>query len=157
MRPMGPFSFGSHPMPRSLLATALLVIAAGRGAAEVKLAVKSEDAPPPSEIAEPIRTLLDSKSLSVTGDGKVICTVWPRKEFASKADADKAKAGLTYTDLDESTVVAAIRFPQVYTDFRKQKIQAGVYTLRLGKQPMDGDHMGTAPYDDFCLLCPAKQ
>src|SRR5204862_7686965 len=36
-------------------------------------------------------------------------------------------------------------------------IQPGVYTLRLGKQPMDGDHQGTAPYDDFCLLCPAKQ
>ena len=41
------------------------------------------------------------------------------------------------------------------TDFRKQKIKAGVYTMRLGFQPMDGDHMGTAPYPEFCLLSPA--
>ena len=32
-----------------------------------------------------------------------------------------------------------------------------MYTLRLGIQPMDGDHMGTAPYNEFCLLCPADQ
>jgi hypothetical protein len=31
-----------------------------------------------------------------------------------------------------------------------------VYTLRLGLQPMDGDHMGTAPFNDFCLLAPAE-
>jgi hypothetical protein len=30
-----------------------------------------------------------------------------------------------------------------------------VYTLRLGIQPMDGDHMGTAPYNEFGLLVPA--
>src|SRR5262249_36813905 len=42
------------------------------------------------------------------------------------------------------------------TDYRKQKIKPGVYTLRLGFQPMDGDHMGTAPYNEFCLLVPAK-
>jgi hypothetical protein len=87
----------------------------------------------------------------------VICTIWPRKELPSKADAAKAKAGLTYADVNESTIVGAVRFPQVWTDYRRQKIQPGVYTLRFGKQPMDGDHMGTAPYDDFCLLCPAKQ
>ena len=24
-------------------------------------------------------------------------------------------------------------------------------------QPMDGDHMGTAPYNEFCLLIPADK
>jgi hypothetical protein len=145
-------------MARCLISAAFLMILAGRGAADVKLSVKAEDAPPPKELAEPIRALLDAKALTVTdADGKTVCTVWPRKELTTKADAAKAKAGLTYADLDESTIVAAIRFPQLFTDFRKQKIQPGVYTLRFGKQPMDGDHMGTAPYDDFCLLCPAKE
>ena len=31
-----------------------------------------------------------------------------------------------------------------------------VYTLRLAYQPMDGDHMGTAPYSEFCLLVGAE-
>jgi hypothetical protein len=50
-----------------------------------------------------------------------------------------------------------VQFAKNWTDFRKQKIPAGVYTLRLATQPMDGDHMGTAPYSDFCLLSPAAK
>jgi hypothetical protein len=41
-------------------------------------------------------------------------------------------------------------------DFRKQKIKKGVYTFRLAYQPMDGDHMGTAPFGEFVLLVPAE-
>jgi hypothetical protein len=32
-----------------------------------------------------------------------------------------------------------------------------VYTLRLGFQPMDGDHNGTAPHGEFCLASPAAE
>ncbi|HEY1376669.1 MAG TPA: hypothetical protein VGF55_07735 [Gemmataceae bacterium] len=146
-------------MIRSTLVAAVVMVLAGRAAADDrKLVVKAEAAPPPQELAAPVRGLLDGTALTVSdGQGKLLCTIWPRKELPSKADAAKAKAGLTYADFDESLIVGAVKFPQVWTDFRKQKIQPGVYTLRLGKQPMDGDHMGTAPYDDFCLLCPAKQ
>ena len=69
----------------------------------------------------------------------------------------KVKAGLTYRELGESTLVGAVRFPDVWSDYRKQKIKAGVYTLRMGWQPMDGDHMGTAPFNEFCLLAPAAK
>ena len=41
------------------------------------------------------------------------------------------------------------------TDYRKNKIKEGVYTLHLAIQPSDGDHMGTAPNKEFCLLIPA--
>jgi hypothetical protein len=47
--------------------------------------------------------------------------------------------------------------PKTYTDYRKQKVAKGVYTLRIAQQPQDGDHMGTAPYSDFCLVSPAKE
>ncbi len=144
-------------MIRSTLSAAVVVALAGTAAADVKLAVKTEATPPPQELAGPVRDLLDGTAVSVSDDqDKLLCTIWPRKELPSKANADKAKAGLAYSDFDESLIIGAVRFPQVWTDYRKQKIQPGVYTLRLGKQPMDGDHMGTAPYDDFCLLCPAK-
>jgi hypothetical protein len=51
--------------------------------------------------------------------------------------------------------VGAVQFPSTFTDYRKQKIKPGVYTLRLGIQPEDGDHQGTAPFNEFCLLSPA--
>jgi len=35
------------------------------------------------------------------------------------------------------------------SDYKKHKIKPGVYTMRLAYQPMDGDHMGTAPFAEF--------
>lgn len=121
-----------------------------------KPTVKVEDAPPPTELAEPVRALLAAKAMTVLDDkSKPLCTVWPRKALEAKATADQAKAGLKYSHLEETAVIGAVRFPQVFSDYRKQKIKPGVYTIRLGLQPMDGDHMGTAPFNDFGLLAPA--
>jgi hypothetical protein len=135
-------------------AAAVLLALAGR-AADSKPSVKVEDSPPPKELGEAVRGLLDSKAMTVSdAKGKVICTVWPRKELeAKKSDP----AGPNYASLEESTVVGAVRFPEAFSDYRKQKIKPGVYTLRLGLQPMDGDHMGTAPYNEFALTCPADK
>jgi hypothetical protein len=119
--------------------------------------IKQAQTPPPKEVHEPIRQLLGDQSVQLLDDkGKVLCEVWFRKEVAVKATPDQVKNGLTYRELDESTVLGAIRFDQPTTDYRKQKVKPGVYTLRLGFQPMDGDHMGTAPYSDFCLIIPAR-
>src|SRR5262249_1010476 len=63
---------------------------------------------------------------------------------------------LSYRDLEESMLLGAVRFDQQFTDYRKHKAKPGVYTLRLGFQPMDGDHMGTAPHAEFCLVISAK-
>jgi hypothetical protein len=137
-----------------ILAAILLLAPVGPAAAVEKLTVKVEDTPPPKELAEPVRTLLDTKGLSVTDEkGKLLCTVWPRKALEAKAGADAS--ALKYTSLEETTLLGAVRFPETWVDYRKQKIKPGVYTLRLGIQPMDGDHMGTAPYNEFCLLAPA--
>jgi hypothetical protein len=144
---------------RLLTAAAVVALAlAGRAAADAKIAVKTEDAPPPNELAAPFRSLLDSKALSVYDDkGKLLLTIWLRKEFESKATADQVKAGLTYRELEESTVLGAVKVADTWTDFRKQRIKPGVYTLRLGFQPMDGDHMGTAPFNEFALLSPVAK
>lgn len=143
-------------MTRTLTAVALLAIAAFAPATQPKLSVKVEDAPPPKELSEAVRGLLGGKAMTVTDDkGKPLCTVWAAKSLDSKAAADQVKAGLKYANVEESTIVGAVRFPAEWVDYRKQKVKPGVYTLRLGIQPMDGDHMGTAPYGEFCLLCPA--
>jgi hypothetical protein len=125
--------------------------------ADAKYSLKPATTAVPSELAEPIRALMAEGSLQVVdAKGNLICEFWVRKEIPTKATPEQVKNGLTYRELDESLVVGAIRFDQIFTDFRKQKIKPGVYTLRLGFQPMDGDHMGTAPYQEFCLVSPAK-
>ena len=89
--------------------------------------------------------------------GELTLELWFRTELPTKASEAQAQNGLTYREVPESTVVGAVRVVRQFIDFRKQKIKPGVYTLRLGFQPMDGDHMGTAPFSEFCLLCPAAE
>src|SRR5262245_2940786 len=143
---------------RTLPLFALLILAASSSAADPKYTVKVEETAAPKELSDAVRGVLASKAMSVSDDkGKLLFTVWPVKSLESKATADQAKAGLKYSQVEETTVVGAVKFADTWVDYRKQKIKPGVYTLRLGVQPMDGDHMGTAPYNDFCLLCPADQ
>jgi hypothetical protein len=145
-------------MMRTLAVATVLLAAALSPAADTKLTLKVEDKEPPKELGDPIRALLDTKAMSVVDDkGKVVCTVWACKGLESSATADQARAGLKYTNLEETTVVGAVKFPDVWVDYRKQKVKAGVYTMRLGIQPMDGDHMGTAPFNEFCLLAAADK
>jgi hypothetical protein len=140
-----------------LVAVGLLLAAAPVFAADAKYGIKSATAPAPKELAEPIRKLMSDQAVQLTDSkGTVLCEVWLRKDLPVKATPDQIKNGLTYHDLDESTLLGAVRFDQPSSDYRKHKVKPGVYTLRLGFQPMDGDHMGTAPYSEFCLLIAAK-
>src|SRR4051794_6719075 len=143
-------------MTRTLAVAACLFAAAVAGAADAKLTLKIKDDAPPKELGEAVRAVLDGKAMRVFDDkGKLICTVWARKALETKATADQAKSGLKYSHLEETTLVGAVQFPGTFTDYRKYKVQPGVYTLRFGNQPTDGDHQGTAPYNEFCLLTPA--
>lgn len=143
---------------RTLAAVALLALVGYSSAADTKLTVKVEKAEPPKELSDAVRKTLDDRAMRVFDEkGKAVCTVWPVKSLDSKATADQAKAGLNYSHVEETTVVGAVKFAEEWRDYRKQKIKPGVYTLRLGIQLMDGDHMGTAPYNEFALLCPAAE
>jgi len=141
-----------------ILAVGTFLLAMGIApAADPKLTVKVEEQEPPKDLSDAVRALLDNKAMSVFDDAKLLCTVWACKSLESKATAEEAKAGLKYANLEETTVVGAAKFPEQWIDYRKQKIKPGVYTLRLGLQPMDGDHQGTAPFNDFLLLSPADK
>lgn len=124
-------------------------------AADGKYSIKSATTAPPKELSEPVAKLLGQETIQfLNAKGDTLAEVWLRKEIPAKAGADPKK-GVAYRDLDETTMLGAIRFTQPFFDYRKQKIKPGVYTLRLGFQPMNGDHMGTAPFPEFCLLSPA--
>ena len=141
-----------------ILAISLLLSATAVVADEAKYRTKTEKTAPPEELSVAVRGIL-TKSCEVVSDaaGNAICEVWFREELPGKGSADQVKNGLTYREIPETTIVAAIRFPKVFTDFRKQEIPAGTYTLRLAFQPDTGDHTGTAPHTEFGLLSPAAK
>jgi hypothetical protein len=137
------------------IAIGLLATAQVSLAAEGKFSIKSATTAPPKELSEPVAKLLGSESVQfLNAKGETLAELWLRKDIPAKAGADPKK-GVNYRDLDETALLGAIRFAQPFSDYRKQKIKPGIYTLRLGFQPMNGDHMGTAPFPEFCLLSPA--
>jgi hypothetical protein len=137
-------------------AVLLLSTALPLRAADNPYTVKVTDAAPPKEVQEPIRKLLAEKCVQVsTAKGDLLFELWFRTELPAKATEAQIKNGLTYREIPETTVTGAMRVAKAVTDYRKQTIMPGVYTLRLGFQPMDGDHMGTAQYSEFFLTSPA--
>ncbi len=140
----------------AFVAIVLLAGAAAQAADPSKFTTKQATTEAPKELVDPVRAVLSDKTVQVLDDqGKLFCEVWFRKDVPVKATADELKKGVTYTKIEEGTVMGAVRFAQPWQSFRKQNIKPGLYTLRLGIQPMDGDHMGSAPFSEFLLLCPA--
>jgi hypothetical protein len=142
---------------RATIAMMLFLFSAPLTAAEPKYSAKVEKVAVPAALAEPIRKALDEQALVVRDGDSELMTVWFRTEIPAKATDEQVKNGLTYQEIPEGTLVGAIRFPEKFTDFRKQELAAGVYTLRFAIQPDIGDHTGTSPQPNFCLLCPAKE
>jgi len=115
--------------------------------------VESASAAAPSELSAAVRDSLSPQALRVSGPSGVVCEIWLRKSVPGQAAAQNL--GVVYTQLQEGTLVAAIRFPADLKDYRRQTVKAGVYTLRYALSPVNGNHQGVAPQRDFLLAIPA--
>jgi hypothetical protein len=136
----------------------IMLVAAVAPAAGAKYSIKTTASPAPKELKEPLRKVLNEQAIQLLDEkGTTIGDVWLRKDVPVKAPPDQLKSGVAYKDLEETTLLGVVRFNQPVNDYRKQRIKPGLYTLRLGLQPQDGDHTGTAPYNEFCLLVPADR
>src|SRR5262245_35298472 len=97
--------------------------------------IKKEKVAPPKELKEPFQSLLSDEAYQLVDDkGAAWATFWFRKAVPAKAAAEQVKNGLTYREIPQTTLIGAVQFAQPWTDFRKQKIPAGVYTLRMALQ-----------------------
>lgn len=133
---------------------ALALFAVGADAA---FTAKLEKAEPPARIAPAHHKLLDHQSLVVRTGEHVVMRVWFRTEIPVKATEEQLGSGLTYRHIPEGTLVGAVEFPKAHTDYRKQRLPAGIYTLRFAVQPDTGDHTGTSPHPEFCLISRAAE
>lgn len=144
---------------RSVLVVLLLVAATFRADEKSTYTIKlQEKQPAPKELRDDIRQLLVDRSVQlIDSNNEIILEFWPRNDLPAKATEAQIKNGITYRELAESTILGAVKIHKEATSYRKQKIPAGVYTLRLADQPQSDDHRGTAPSTDFVLLCPAAE
>ncbi len=124
--------------------------------AAAKYSVRTAKSEPPKELAAPLAKLLDDNAIHfLDEEGARIAEIWLRREIPAQATPEQVKNGLTYREFEEGTLFGVLRVEREMRDYRRQRVRPGLYTMRLGFQPMDGDHMGTAPHGEFFLLAPA--
>jgi hypothetical protein len=113
--------------------------------------------PPPGEVAAPVRTELAAEGLRIeTADGKPYADLWLRKAIPSKSKPAGPEGAVQFPFLAVGEILGAIRYTAEGHDYRDQAILPGVYTIRFGLHPINGDHLGVSPYRDFALLLPAE-
>lgn len=110
----------------------------------------------PAGVAEKVVAALNPKGLTLEAGGTTIGSVWLVKSLEVKADF-KPSSNVKYPLVPGQLVgVLEVVKKSEFTDFRGQDVAAGVYTLRYGQQPVDGNHVGTSELYDFLLAIPAK-
>jgi hypothetical protein len=141
--------------PALLAACLLLLIGGTCWAVDHRVEPLSEPAPTDG-LSPAIASALEPSGVRVLrGGSRTVADVWLAKEWNSKADFKPTSAVLY--PFEVGTLIGVIRFKNRGDDFRGQEIPAGVYTIRYGLQPVDGNHVGTSDTRDFLLLMPASE
>ena len=139
----------------------LVVLALGMAApAAAKESYKLEklnEGPPPG-LASGVKETLEGHGYRVVDpEGKSLVDVWLRKGAPASAKPSGPKGAVLYPVLAEGELIGAVKYAAEGHDYRDQAIVPGVYTLRYGLQPINGDHLGVSVNRDYVLLVPAAK
>lgn len=135
----------------TLALTAVALVPAG---AE-DLTLKTAEAPVPDGISDAIGALLQEEALQLTAGDEVAFSFWLRKEFPLSDAPEDPKSALE--KIPPTALIGAVEVvADEHRDYRDDEIYPGVYTMRFGLQPEDGNHLGTSEYSFFAVLVPAS-
>lgn len=139
-------------MRRVCLILALLGLVALPARADDYTLESADGAPP--ELPAALADFVNPAGHKVVGPKRDLCSIWLLKDVAVQADfAPSTAVKYPFTP---GQLVGVLSVPRRagLTDFKGQEIESGLYTLRYGQQPMDGNHIGTSETADFLLAVP---
>ena len=110
----------------------------------------------PADLSGELAARLNPAGHKVKGPRRDLCEVWLVKELAV-IEGFAPTLAVKYP-LTPGQLIGVISVPRRagLADFKGHAIEGGVYTLRYGQQPMDGNHIGTSETSDFLLAAPVK-
>lgn len=133
---------------------AILILGATTHAAEDYKVEQLADGPPADVLSAEVMAKLAPTGHKVLDDrGRTVCEIWLAKDLDLVPDFEPTLSVIY--PLKSGSLAGALHFPRKGSDFRGQEIPQGVYTLRYGNQPEDGNHIGTFDTRDFLLMLPA--
>ena len=113
---------------------------------------------PPAAAAAGIRDLLSEKAFQIQDDkGQTLANIWLRKTVPGSEKPSGPKGAVLFPFLADGELIGLLEFPSEGHDYRDQAIAKGLYTMRYGLQPVNGDHLGVSTYRDYSLLVPAAK
>lgn len=113
---------------------------------------------PPVGLAPAIKETLESSGHRVLdAQGAPLLDVWLRKATPAAGEPAGPKDAILYPVLSDGELIGAVKYAVEGQDYRDQAIAPGVYTLRYGLQPVNGDHLGVSVNRDYALLLPAAK
>lgn len=118
------------------------------------LTLKQTEVAPPEEIVAELRDLLDPNAIQLSDGDKPVFEFWFRKDIPLGSAPGEGTTALS--TIKEITYLGAVRVHERRKDFRNDDIEPGVYTMRLGILPTDGNHLGTSPFPYMAILVPAQ-
>jgi hypothetical protein len=146
-------------MRSSVLALSLLLfgfIAVANGQEAIK--VESLKHAPPESLAPAIReTVSEDGYRLVDQQGNLFAEIWLRKGIPATHKPEGPRGAIQFPFLADGELMGVLQFATEGHDYREQPIAKGVYTMRYGLQPVNGDHLGVSTYRDYVLLLPATK
>jgi hypothetical protein len=143
---------------RAIALAVLLGTSATSGLAADSFKVSVLKEAPPATVAAAVRADLDAEGYRIQDDqGQTLAEVWLRKAIPGSDKPSGPKGAVQFPFLAEGELLGVVRFQSEGHDYRDQPIAKGVYTMRFGLQPVNGDHLGVSTYRDYALLLPASK
>jgi hypothetical protein len=144
-------------MRRIVLTLVICVLARAAVAQEsYKVSVFKQAAP--EAAAAGIRGLLNAEGLRIQDDqGQTLAEIWLRKTIPASEKPSGPKGAVLLPFLADGELIGVLQYASEGHDYRDQPIAKGLYTLRYGLQPVNGDHLGVSTFRDYLLLLPAAK
>ena len=124
-----------------------VVLAAAPAAAQP--AASPLASPAPDTVAAPIRQQLSPEGHKVS-IGQTTLEFW----WVSALPVAGGGAA-EWSKVAEGSLVGVVRVSGPFKEIRGKPVSPGVYTLRFGLQPQNGDHLGASAFREYLLLSPA--
>lgn len=146
-------------MTRAFLASVFVVGLSAGASAQDQMKVEVVQQAPPSSVAAVIREGIHSqKAYRILDEqGEELAKVWLRKGTPAAEKPAGPRGVIQFPFLGDGELLGVLEFAKEGHDYRDQSVAKGVYTMRYGLQPVNGDHLGVSDFRDYVLLLPASK
>jgi hypothetical protein len=145
-------------MLRLILAALLLGSSSTAVYADGPFKVEAAQQAPPASISPEILRLLDGKAYRIQDEqGGDLARIWTLQATPGSEKPSGPKGTIQFPFFADGELLGILEFAREGHDYRDQAIAKGVYTMRYGLQPVNGDHLGVSAYRDYVLLLPAAK